>query len=167
VAATAVGHACGRSACKPCCAIGWDSRSPCVTSRRAPQMEPDRAPSVQLHQWQLRRHAGAHLGVVSGGHSWHHHQGWPDRTGGAPLRQVSDRLDGHQRLHADAQPGTASYLSGLELHTPSASNPPAHRPQHRKWFFLRPSAWAEIAHSAFTPRPTARNSMPTISPSES
>ena len=47
VAATVVGHAYGRSACKPCCAIGWDSRSPCVTSRRVPaNPTPDPAPEA-------------------------------------------------------------------------------------------------------------------------
>src|SRR5579859_3681213 len=83
-------------------------------------MEPDRAPSVQLHQRQLRWHAAAHLGAVPGGHSRHHHQGRPDRTSGAALRQVSDRHDGHQRPHADTQPGTTPYLPSLELHTPPA-----------------------------------------------
>src|SRR6266849_2975715 len=84
-------------------------------------MEPDRAPSVQLHQWQLRRHAAAYLGAVPGGHSGDHHQSGPDRRSGPALRHVSDRRVGHQRPHADAQPGTASYLSSLELHTPPSS----------------------------------------------
>jgi hypothetical protein len=36
VAATAVGHGCGTSASRRAVRIGWDSRPPCVTFRRAP-----------------------------------------------------------------------------------------------------------------------------------
>jgi hypothetical protein len=48
-------------------------------------------------------------------------RGTPDRRSGAALRHISDRRDSHQRPHADAQPGAASYLSSLELHTPPSS----------------------------------------------